>query len=64
MKSDEIWAQEVLETLRRAVAKALDKKRRLGQYAVMVVDGKVVRVEPEDLPALDKPGQIAHPSES
>ena len=33
-------AQQGLEALRVAVAKALDKKRRLGQYAVVWVDGK------------------------
>jgi hypothetical protein len=34
--------QKQLETLRQAVAKALDKKRRLGQYAVIWQDGKPV----------------------
>ena len=42
-------AQRALEALRRAVASALDRKRRLGQYAVIYRDGKTVRVEPEDL---------------
>lgn len=32
--------QEQLEALRRSVAKALDRKRRLGQYAVIWQNGK------------------------
>ena len=43
---------QTLAVLRRAVAEALDRKRRLGQYAVFWQDGKVVRVEAKDLPAL------------
>lgn len=34
--------QKQLETLRQAVSKALEKKRRLGQYAVIWQDGKPV----------------------
>ncbi len=41
--------QRQLETLRRAVSKALEKKRRLGQYAVVWRDGKPVRIG-EDAP--------------
>lgn len=37
---------EVLEGLRNAVAKALERKRRLGQYAVIWQDGKLVRLDP------------------
>ena len=36
--------QRQLETLRRAVSHALEKKRRLGQYAVIWREGKPVRV--------------------
>ncbi len=43
----------VTEALRLAVAEALDRKRRLGQYAIFGIDGKPVRVEAEDLPLLD-----------
>jgi hypothetical protein len=43
---------QTLAVLRQAVAQALDRKRRLGQYAVFWQDGKVVRVEARDLPAL------------
>jgi hypothetical protein len=35
-----------LESLRKAVAKALERKRRLGQYAVIWQDGKLVRINP------------------
>jgi hypothetical protein len=48
---DPVSAQ-TLAVLRKAVAEALDRKRRLGQYAVFWQDGKVVRVEAKDLPAL------------
>lgn len=34
--------QKQLESLRQAVGKALEKKRRLGQYAVIWKDGKPV----------------------
>ena len=40
--------QQVLDALRRAVAEALDRKRRLGQYAVIWRDGRAVRIEPEE----------------
>lgn len=43
--------QQQLEALRRAVGKALEKKRRLGQYAVIWQDGKPVIIG-EDAPSL------------
>lgn len=44
--------RQALEALRSAVAEALERKRRLGQYAVVWRDGRVVRLEPDDhLPA-------------
>ena len=48
-------ADEELEALRRAVAKALDRKRRLGQYAVFSEGDRIVFVgpdapRPEELP--------------
>jgi len=43
--------QRQLETLRQAVGKTLEKKRRLGQYAVTWQDGKPV-VKGEDAPEL------------
>jgi len=36
-----------LDALRNAVAEALERKRRLGQYAVIWRDGRVVRIEPQ-----------------
>jgi len=36
--------QKALESLKSAVKKALDKKRKLGQYAVMWDGEKVVKV--------------------
>lgn len=36
----------ILESLRRAVAKALERKRRLGEYAVIWQDDKLVRIDP------------------
>jgi hypothetical protein len=46
------FAAQTLGVLREAVAEALDRKRRLGQYAVFWQGGQVVRVEAKDLPAL------------
>ena len=45
-------AARTLAVLRQAVGEALDRKRRLGQYAVFWQNGQVVRVEAKDLPAL------------
>lgn len=41
--------QEVKEALERAVTEALEKKRRLGQYAVIYEDGQPVRIEGDQL---------------
>lgn len=38
-KSPSREGQIILDTLRQAVSKALDRKRRLGQYAVIWKDG-------------------------
>lgn len=40
--------QQALEALRSAVAETLDRKRRLGQYAVIWRDGRAVRIEPDE----------------
>lgn len=48
--------QQTLEALRRAVHKALDRKKRLGQYAVVWIDGKVTYIgenAPSDLAETD-----------
>ncbi len=47
--------QRQLDTLRQAVCKTLEKKRRLGQYAVTWKDGKPV-VSGEDAP--DTTGEL------
>ena len=41
--------QQMLDVMRKAVEKALDRKKRLGQYAVIWQDGKPVLVG-EDAP--------------
>ena len=40
--------QRALDALRSAVAEALERKRRLGQYAVIWRDGQIVRINPQD----------------
>lgn len=40
-------AREALESLRLAVSDALERKRRLGQYAVVWRNGRVERITPE-----------------
>ncbi|TYT75982.1 hypothetical protein [Desulfobotulus mexicanus] len=46
-------AQQQLEALRTAVGKALEKKRRLGQYAVFWENGRPVLVG-EDAPQTEE----------
>ncbi len=50
MKKPEITVedQKVLDGLKRAVASALERKRRLGQYAVVWRDGRVVKILAEE----------------
>lgn len=48
--------QKQLETLRQAVGKTLEKKRRLGQYAVTWKDGKSV-IQGEDAPGANDNAQ-------
>jgi hypothetical protein len=43
--------QRALDALQRAVTEELERKRRLGQYAVVWQDGKVVCVGGDDAPA-------------
>ncbi len=42
-------SQILLETLQKAVTNTLEKKRRLGQYAVVWKDGKPSRTDNEEL---------------
>jgi len=59
MSTLSIEDQQVLDALRAAVAEALERKRRLGQYAVIWRDGKVVRIEPKDTAPSEQPGHDA-----
>ena len=47
--------QTALETLRKVAAETLDRKRRLGHYAVIWQDGKPVAI------GEDAPGSLAVP---
>lgn len=44
------FEKEALEALRRAVSRALDCRRRLGQYAVFCEDGRVIFDGPDAPP--------------
>lgn len=46
-------AQVILDALQKAVTQALEKKRRLGQYAVVCRDGKPVMIG-EDAPKVSE----------
>ncbi|MEA2114047.1 MAG: hypothetical protein U9P36_01530 [Thermodesulfobacteriota bacterium] len=59
MKSPSPESLKMLETLQLAVNKALDKKRRLGQYAVVWKDGKPVMLGKEI-----EPQKSDHPAEN
>jgi hypothetical protein len=52
--------QRALDALRSAVAEALERKRRLGQYAVIWRDGRAVRIEPDDDVSHELPGSERH----
>jgi hypothetical protein len=47
--------QRALDVLRSAVAEALERKRCLGQYAVIWRDGQIVRIHPQDKALPDHP---------
>ena len=49
--------QRALDALRSAVTEALERKRRLGQYAVIWRDGQVVRIEPDNEASSGHPAQ-------
>ena len=55
------FAMEGLKSLRRAVADALERKRRLGQYAVFWRDGRIVYEGP-DAPSPEEES-VASPAE-
>ena len=51
-------AQKTLDALRKAVADALERKRRLGHYAVVCRDGRPVAIgedAPEDIREVPQP---------
>ncbi|MBF7052300.1 hypothetical protein IOC61_03085 [Halomonas sp. KAO] len=55
--------QEMLDSLRTAVADTLERKRRLGQYAVIWQDGKPVLVgenAPQQTAEQDDDSQESH----
>lgn len=49
--------QRALDALRSAVAEALERKRRLGQYAVIWRNGQAVRIEPDRDASSEQPEQ-------
>ena len=55
--------QQILDSLTNAVAEALERKRRLGQYAVVWRDGQPVIIgeelesKPHSIPSLDVAGK-------
>jgi len=49
MMEDRQYEQQALEALKKSVANALERKRRLGQYAVVWRDGQTVRLSPEQI---------------
>lgn len=55
--------QEMLDSLRTAVAETLERKRRLGQYAVIWQDGKPVLVG-DDAPPQQPNDQESQDGES
>jgi hypothetical protein len=49
----------VLDVLQRAVTAALERKRKLGEYAVVWRDDRVVRIEPDELRSTSTPDVTA-----
>ena len=49
-----------LDALRRAVTEALERKRRLGEYAVIWRDGQAVRLEPNESAPFAATGKLAN----
>lgn len=39
----------IIRSMKKSVAKALERKRRLGQYAVVSRNGKLVRLQPDEI---------------
>lgn len=64
MMKDRQYEQQALEALKKAVANALERKRRLGHYAVVWRDGQTVRLSPEQIGSAEEyvSGASAPPS--
>ena len=64
MMEDRQYEQQALEALKKAVANALERKRRLGHYAVVWRDGRMVRLSPEQIGSAEEfvSGAAAPPS--
>ncbi len=52
MKTAEQRANEALKALQQAVAEALMKKKKLGEYAIINRNGKPYKVSAEELPEI------------
>jgi hypothetical protein len=63
MATEQDHASKALMVLQKAVANALERKRRLGQYAVLWRDGQTVRVPPKQLGSVGQyaPGDFTSP---
>lgn len=44
------FAQQALAAMKQAVSKELDRKKRLGHYAVVWKDGKPIKIGEDTLP--------------
>ena len=42
----------IMASMEKSVARALERKRRLGQYAVVSRNGKLTRLQPEEIKPL------------
>ncbi|MGM0673025.1 hypothetical protein [Thioalkalivibrio sp.] len=64
MATEQDHEAKALMALRKAVANALERKRRLGQYAEVWRDGQTVRLAPEQIGRAEEyvSGAFASPS--
>lgn len=52
MSNTKVDNQVIIESLRNSVAKALERKRCLGQYAIVSKNGKLTRLNPREIEPL------------
>ena len=52
MKAPSSIAEKATKSLNTSIAKALDRKRRLGQYAIISKGEKPARLEPDEIKPL------------